>query len=210
MADQHFVGADGQSGGIDPRTSPDDPLVLLRAWLAHADAAGVRSPRHVTFATADTAGNPSSRTLQLLALEEHALLFTTDIGSRKGREMTATGRAAVTFYWRETRRAVNLTGTVELADDRECDVRFANDDLIAQSARAVSRQGEPDEDHEALMGRFQALVDCGRPMGRPAYWRWFRVVPDSVSFWEDMPGSLNRRLHYTMRGNFWRRDRVQP
>lgn len=198
------------AGRLDADTAPEHPLPLLAQWLEHVLAIGAVEPQYVTLATASADGVPSSRTVQLLAVEDDALLFTTNFGSRKGVEMLATGRAAVSIYWRETAQSVNVTGRVVVADDDENDARFATEDRGVQVARTVSFHGLPLDDEAQQLERFHALVAAEAPVPRPDVWRWFRIVPDAVTFWEGVPGALNRRLHYSRGADGpWTRGAIQ-
>lgn len=194
---------------LDRGRAPANPLDLLADWLRRVVERGAVEPAYVTLATASADGTPSSRTVQLLDVEEDALLFTTNFGSRKGVEMRATGRAAVSLYWRETAQSVNVTGHVVEADDAENDTRFATEARAVQAARIVSFHGLPLDDEAAQLARFDELLASSEPLARPDYWRWFRIVPDAVTFWEGNPQALNRRLHYRREDGAWARRAIQ-
>jgi pyridoxamine 5'-phosphate oxidase len=197
------------AGRLDRRLAPEHPLALLGEWLEHVLAIGALQPHYVTLATASADGIPSSRTVQLLTVEDDALLFTTNLGSRKGVEMLQTGHAAVSIYWRETAQSVNVTGTVVIADEAESDARFATEDRGVQAARTVSFHGLPLPDEAEQLERFHALASGTEPIERPEHWQWFRIIPDAVTFWEGVPGALNRRLHYARTDDRWRRMAIQ-
>jgi pyridoxamine 5'-phosphate oxidase len=194
---------------LDAAAAPDNPLALLQRWLSYVLSIGAVEPTYVTLATASADGAPSTRTVQLLDVEDQALLFTTNFGSRKGVEMLATGRAAVSLYWRETAQSVNVTGTVAVADDAENDRRFAEESRAVQVARTVSFHGLPLSDEAAQLAAFFARLEGAEPIGRPDYWKWFRLVPDAVTFWEGRPEALNRRLHYALGPDGWTRGAIQ-
>ncbi|WP_368496393.1 pyridoxal 5'-phosphate synthase [Herbiconiux sp. A18JL235] len=204
-----FPETPADAAGLHAQTAPGHPLALLTEWLDDLVRRDAVEPHYVTLATASASGVPSSRTVQLLAVEADALLFTTNLGSRKGVEMRETGRAAVSMYWRETARSVNVTGSVVEAEAAENDERFAAEDRAVQVARAVSFHGLPLDDEAEQLQRYRALVDSGEPVRRPDYWGWFRVVPDAVTFWEGVPQALNRRLHYTRSDSGWNRRAIQ-
>ena len=185
---------------LDAPSAPENPLELLGSWLDAVIARGAVEPFYVTLATASSDGAPSSRTVQL---------FTTNAESRKGVEMHATGRAAVSMYWRETAQSVNVTGTVAWADDAESDRRFADESRQVQASRTVSFHGLPLDDEDAQLDRFAALVASEASIERPDYWRWLRIVPDAVTFWEGHPNALNRRLHYALVDGTWMRRAIQ-
>ncbi|WP_375400352.1 pyridoxal 5'-phosphate synthase [uncultured Amnibacterium sp.] len=188
---------------------PDRPLQLLREWYATARALGVVTPEYVTLATADRTGAPSSRIVQLLEIEPDALVFCTNLGSRKGVEIAATGRAAVSVYWPGVERSVNLSGVVEIAADDENDRRFRAEPRVVQAARSVSFHGRALDDEQAQRAAFDDLASRADPLPRPAYWAWFRVRPDSATFWEPGAGSLNRRVHYARSADGWTHGRIQ-
>lgn len=192
-----------------PENAPDSPLELLQRWLDDLVGRGAVESHYVTLATASALGVPSSRTVQLLDVEAESLLFTTNAGSRKGVEMSETGRAAVSAYWPETARSVNVTGDVAWADDAESDARFALEPRSVQASRAVSFHGLPLEDEAEQLARFAEVVASETPVARPEHWRWFRIVPDAVTFWEAVPEALNRRLHYEKEESRWTRRRIQ-
>jgi len=194
---------------LDAATAPDSPLALLQDWVSVVLHLKAREPMYVTLATASPDGVPSSRTVQLLEVEDTALRFTTNAGSRKGVEMSATGRAAVSLYWRETAQSVNVTGSVVWADDAESDQRFLDDARAVQASRTVSFHGLPLTDEQAQLDEFAALRDSADPLPRPEYWKWFRLVPDAVTFWEGHPDALNRRLHYSLTDGVWSHGAIQ-
>jgi pyridoxamine 5'-phosphate oxidase len=194
---------------LDAARAPENPLRLLQHWLAHAFSIGAAEPIYVTLATASADGAPSSRMVQLVEVDDDALVFSTSFISRKGVEMLATGRAAVSIYRRETARSVNITGTVRIADDTENDRRFDHEGRAVQAARTVCRQGRPLDDEAAQLAEFFALLSADTPIRRPADWKWFRVIPDAITFFEGRPEALNRRLHYALHAGAWSRGAVQ-
>ncbi|MCZ2404324.1 pyridoxamine 5'-phosphate oxidase family protein [Paenarthrobacter sp. Z7-10] len=97
---------------FDVASAPADPAVLFRQWLEHAISAGVPQPHACSLATADAAGNLSSRMLILKDLDDDGWHFATGRNSRKGRELAENPRAAMNFYWAQLGRQVRVSGTV--------------------------------------------------------------------------------------------------
>ncbi|MER1997943.1 MAG: pyridoxamine 5'-phosphate oxidase family protein [Arthrobacter sp.] len=98
--------------GFDPEQAPEDPAELFLAWLEEALAAGVPQPHAFSLATADAAGNLSSRVLILKDLDADGWHFATSRTSRKGRELEQNPRAAMNFYWYAQGRQVRVAGSV--------------------------------------------------------------------------------------------------
>jgi pyridoxine/pyridoxamine 5'-phosphate oxidase len=91
---------------------PAEPSVLLRRWLADAEAAGEDDPFTAVLATADALGQPSTRCVAVRSVEERGLVMFANLNTRKGRDLHANPRAAITFYWPSLLRQVNITGHV--------------------------------------------------------------------------------------------------
>lgn len=204
-----FPAAPATTVPIDAATAPEHPLELLHAWASVAGCAAGETPIYVCLATASLAGTVSSRMVQLLEIEPSALLMSTNSGSRKGVELDENPRAAISLFWEHLGQSVNLTGTVEFADDDESDRRFAEEPRAVQAARTVSFHGLPLDDEEAQLSSFRELRDGQEPIPRPHYWRWLRLRPDAVTFWEGRPDALNRRLHYQLVDGVWQHTRIQ-
>jgi pyridoxine/pyridoxamine 5'-phosphate oxidase len=181
---------------LDLDRVPDNPLGLLQDWISSAQKFGVADPMSVSLASANPEGVSSSRTVLLLEVSAEALLFATNFASRKGVELLATSNAAVSVYWRETAQSVNVSGDILVADDRENDARFAAEPRTVQASRAVSVQGVPLLDEAAQLAAFRGLVASSNHIPRPEQWRWFRLIPRTVTFWEGHADALNRRVHY--------------
>lgn len=194
---------------LDEDAAPVHPLTLLQNWARVAVGDDLRSPIYVALATSSPDGVVSSRMVQLLDVEDDGLLMSTNFGSRKGMELTANPRAAISLFWESLGQSVNATGVIEIASDEENDERFAAEPRQVQVSRTVSFHGLPLDDEEAQLARFRALLESEDPLPRPDYWRWFRLRPDAVTFWEGHADALNRRLHYSLADGRWNARRIQ-
>jgi pyridoxamine 5'-phosphate oxidase len=186
---------------------PAEPLPLLERWLQLADERGVREPRALALATADTGGRPSSRIL-LLKQVAPVLVFAGSYESRKGRELAANPRAAGTLYWRETLQQITVEGAVRRLSGAESDAIFGKRPPNAQATAVVSEQGEPLESLEELRQAADSLA--GEPLHRPGRWGGWRLDPDLIEFWHGSPSRLHRRLLYLRVDGGWTSRRLQP
>lgn len=188
---------------------PADPLRLLAEWVEMARSLNVREPLAITLATVDAAGMPSTRVV-LLKRVEPELLFTSHYGSRKGRDLEASPRAAVTFYWRETLQQVNLAGTVERVGEEESDRLFAERPRAARATTVASAQTEVLADERALRDEAEGLAAGNEELRRPAGWGGYRFLPERIEFWHGSADRLHRRLEYAKEGTRWAHRRLQP
>ena len=68
-----------------------------------ARVAGEPEPTAMVLATSNGAGNVSSRTVLLKALDEDGFVFFTNTNSRKGQQLRQCMRAAATFLWKASK-----------------------------------------------------------------------------------------------------------
>ncbi|HEY0189001.1 MAG TPA: pyridoxal 5'-phosphate synthase [Cellulomonas sp.] len=200
------------TGAPDPfLVPPDEPFALLRDWVATARADGVREPLAVTLATAGSDGHVAGRTVVLRAVDADGVLLTSMRTATKGRQLRENPWAAVTAYWREVGRQVNLAGPVHEVDGAPADALFAAMPRPAQAATALSVPGAPLTDEAALRRRAEALVAAERPIPRPTDWVGYRIAPEQVELWQSSPQDrLHRRLRYERTATGWTVARLQP
>lgn len=189
---------------------PADPMSLFRAWFDGAVEQGVREPGALALATADARGCASNRIVQVLGVRTTGLVFTTHAGSRKGRDLAATGWASGVLYWREIGRQAILTGPVDPLPDAESDALWAARPVSTRPMSVASHQSAPLPDEDALREQALRLARAGRPLARPAAWLGYLLTPNSVEFWQASPDRLHRRLRYERSGHGWTVDRLQP
>jgi dihydrophenazinedicarboxylate synthase len=189
---------------------PAEPMPLVIEWLEEAGLRGVREPRALALATADRRGRASTRTVAITSVDEGGLVFTSHSGSRKGREIAATGWASGLLYWRETGQQLILSGPVAPLPATETDVLWFARPVPMHAMSAATRQSEPLEDIAALRAEAARLEATGVPLPRPEFFSGYRLRPDAVEFWCASPDRLHRRLRYNRDGAGWRVSRLQP
>ena len=190
-----------------------DPLGLVRAWFEEADAEGLFEPDAMALATASPDGMPSVRIVLLKGIDERGLRFFTNYGSRKGRELEANPRAAVTIHWATMHRAVRAEGPVERLTAEESDAYFASRGRESRLGAWASRQGTPIPDRSVLEAAFADADERypGEQVPRPDYWGGYRLVPDAIELWQGRPNRLHDREHFLRADDGgWRSERLSP
>lgn len=193
----------------------DDPIARFEALLAEAKRIPPdRLPEPTAFAlgTVDATGQPSVRIVLLKAVDARGFVFYTNVESRKGRELIASRRAALCFHWQLLETQVRVEGTVETVTDTEADAYFASRARGSQLGAWASLQSQPMEE-PADLDRRVAEVEArfrGGPVPRPAHWSGFRVIPDRIEFWKNMPSRLHVRHLYRREGIAWSVRQLYP
>ena len=104
----------------------------------------------MVLATADAGGRPSGRTVLLKGLDERGLVFYSNRGSRKGRELGENPRVAAVFPWYALRRQVIVDGSVSLVSEDASDEYFASRPYRSRIGALASRQSSVIADREEL------------------------------------------------------------
>ncbi|CAL9441475.1 Pyridoxine_pyridoxamine 5'-phosphate oxidase [Streptomyces sp. enrichment culture] len=205
-----------REAGLEEKDSAADPFAQFLAWFGQAAESGLHEPNAMILATADPAGRPSSRTVLLKKFDERGFVFFTNYGSRKGREIEANPQVSLLFPWHGIARQVIVNGLAERTGRDETVGYFRTrphgSQLGAwaseQSSRVASR-AELDQLYAELAERYPE----GEDVPAPPQWGGYRVVPQTVEFWQGRENRLHDRLRYVRAaggGAGWTIERLCP
>jgi pyridoxamine 5'-phosphate oxidase len=189
-----------------------NPMRQFALWFEQVRATE-SDPTAMALATASPEGRPSLRTVLLKGIDDRGYIFFTNYESRKAREMEATGRASLLFFWRSLERQVRIDGVPERISPLESDAYFESRPLDSRLSVYASRQSEVIESRELLEEAFERVR---RTYGdglvpRPEWWGGYRIVPDEFEFWQGRTSRLHDRLRYLKQPDgSWRRERLAP
>ena len=148
----------------------------------------------------------------LKAVDERGFAFYTNFESRKGREALATKRAALCFHWQPLEVQVRVEGPIEPVSDAEADAYFASrarGSQIGAWASAQSREMASPGDLDTRVAEMEKRF-AGGAVPRPPYWSGFRIRPERIEFWKNMPSRLHVRQVYTRDGAGWNVRQLYP
>ncbi|MCW5933459.1 MAG: pyridoxamine 5'-phosphate oxidase [Fimbriimonadia bacterium] len=200
-------------GELTESEADPNPLVQFERWLKDATQSGYIEPNAMTLATCDSRGIPSARVVLLRGFDEHGFVFYTNYESRKGRELSENPHASLVFWWNLLERQIRIEGRVEKVSEEESNAYFAGRPRGSQIGAWVSEQSQVIEGRETLEQLKAAYEQQfeGIEVPRPPYWGGFRVVPESIEFWQGRRNRLHDRLRYRKtESGIWIIERLSP
>jgi pyridoxamine 5'-phosphate oxidase len=200
-----------EAAGLDESMLPAAPLPLLEDWLTGAIEAGLPEPNAMVIASVGAGGAPSVRLVLCKGIDEHGVVFFTNYGSRKARELEANPAASLVFPWHAVGRQVRVEGSAERVTDTESDAYFATRPRGAQLSAWASAQSDVVASRDILEARVMELDErYPGPVPRPPQWGGMRVVPWVVEFWQSRADRLHDRFVFRRNDTGWSIARLQP
>jgi len=190
------------------------PFELLNSWLAEENQAGAPNPRQAVLATCAKDAIPHSRVVTLREIDDRGLLFFTQQGTRKVRELIENPLASMTFWFELFQREVIVEGTVkELTEvenkqywesyPREAQIRF-------HSYAPTSSQ--PIAGKHVLENRKMQLEDeyQGKILPLSPFYRGFRLTPERMVFYAYRIDELSDVFEFRHQDGKWVKQWLSP
>lgn len=198
-----------------------DPFTLFATWMAEAEAAEPNDANAMCLATSTPDGRPTARMVLLKGVdgaaggpagEPRGFVFYTNTESRKGGQIAANPHVAATFHWKSLHRSIRIEGEARPVSAAEADAYYASRARGSRIGAWASQQSRPLPDRFALE---KAVAEYTMKFGlgeipRPAYWSGFRIVPQRIEFWRDMPFRLHDRTVFHADAGAWRTEKLFP
>ncbi len=190
-----------------------DPIKQFSKWLGEAAAAEIRDVNAMSLATATPDGMPFSRVVLLKAISEGGFVFYTNYTSAKAKELEKNPRAALNFFWVQLERQIRINGTVEQTSRADSETYFHSRPVGSQLGAWASHQSEVIPDRAALEKKLSEVTErfSGGVIPLPDQWGGYRVVPETIEFWQGRTNRLHDRFRYSRQSDgSWLIERLAP
>ena len=189
-----------------------DPLQQFRHWMEEAIQAEALEVNAMCLSTISKDGFPNSRIVLLKELDQ-GFVFFTNYESSKGKELAASPKASLTFFWPEIERQVRVVGTIGKISEKESDTYFFSRPISSQIGAWASPQSQEIPDQTVIENSQKRLEEEFKlnAIQRPAHWGGYRLIPHRIEFWQGRPSRLHDRISYELEGGTnWKKVRLAP
>lgn len=190
----------------------EDPFELFGDWFKQAEKSGIVLPESMTISSVGPDGRPSARVVLLKDFDQQGFVFYTNYGSRKGQELEAHPLACLTFHWNILQRQVRIEGRVERVSKEESKAYFHSRGRGSQIGAWASHQSQVISNREVLEQQVEHYKQKfpNKTIPLPEFWGGYRVIPDTIEFWQGKADRLHDRFRYTSDAKGWKIDRLSP
>ena len=198
--------------GLHREDLDPDPVAQFSEWFTQATGLGVHEPNAMTLATVDGRGMPCQRTVLLKYFDREGFVFFTNYGSRKAEQIAANPLVSLLFPWFTLERQVIVQGRAEKISTAESLRYFASRPRESQIGAWVSNQSEVITSRKFLMQKLAEIREKFQhgEIPLPSFWGGYRVVPESIEFWQGGPARLHDRFLYHRQDDGWAIERLSP
>lgn len=189
-----------------------NPFDQFAKWWDEAIKSEIDEVNAMTLATVDQRNRPSARIVLLKDYNSSGFVFYTNYESNKGTQIESNPYASLVFFWKELERQVRIEGKCERVASSESDAYFKSRPVGSQIGAAASPQSSIISDRSILTDKVEEL-EKQFPNGnipRPSHWGGYRLIPETIEFWQGRSSRLHDRIKYLKEGDIWKIVRLAP
>lgn len=190
-----------------------DPFRQFEVWYSQFNESDIFEPSAMTLATVSPEGQPYLRTVLLKLFDEKGFVFYTNYGSRKARHIEQNPNVGLLFAWVPLARQVKITGKAEKVPVAESLKYFATRPRGSQIGAWASAQSEIVSSRSMLEAKYEEIKQkfAKGEVPLPEFWGGYRVIPESIEFWQGRDNRLHDRFIYTRTdAGGWQVARLAP
>lgn len=198
--------------GLNREDLSDSPFEQFEKWFEQAVQADIPDASAMTLATVSVDGKPTQRTVLLKLFDEKGFVFFTNYSSLKSKQIDGNANVSLLFPWTELERQIEINGTAEKITTAESLTYFLSRPRGSQLGAWASAQSSPITSRQILESQLQKMKRkfTQGEIPLPDFWGGYRVVPETIEFWQGGVDRLHDRFEYCQNKGNWDISRLQP
>jgi pyridoxamine 5'-phosphate oxidase len=199
-------------GGLNKEDLSPSPFEQFEKWFTQAMDADIPDASAMSLATVSATGKPTQRTVLLKIFDEKGFIFFTNYNSQKSKQIGENANVSLLFPWTELERQVEINGVATKISTAESLKYFLSRPRGSQLGAWASAQSSPINSRQILEGQLQKMKSkfTKGEIPLPDFWGGYRVVPETIEFWQGGANRLHDRFEYTRDNSGWISKRLQP
>jgi pyridoxamine 5'-phosphate oxidase len=197
---------------LDIGSVDNSPIKQFDNWFQEAVSSELLEPNAMILGTSDDQGNVFQRTVLLKAYDVSGFVFYTNYESRKAKQMSQNPKVSLLFPWYGLERQIAVTGHVEKVSTVESLKYFLSRPKESQLGAWVSHQSKVISSRSILEMKMEEIKEKFKQgkIPLPDFWGGYRVIPETIEFWQGRPSRLHDRLLFTKQNGDWLIERLAP
>ena len=189
-----------------------NPFFLFKKWFDEACKTELNDPNAMNLSTVSEDLKPSSRMVLLKNFDINGFVFYTNINSKKGKSILKNPNVALNFHWKSILRQIRIEGKISNVSDKESNDYFDTRHIESRIGAWASKQSSELKNRKNLKDNLKYYKEKfkNKDILRPPHWRGFRVEPNLIEFWQDMPFRRHDRVEYSKIKNKWIVKKLYP
>ena len=202
---------ESRQNGLKKSELDNNPFQQFSLWFSQAVDSGIVEPSAMSLATADKQ-EIGIRTVLLKHFDDNGFVFFTNYGSKKSKQIEVKPQAALLFPWLDLDRQVKIIGSVEKVTVLESIKYFASRPKDSQLGAWASQQSATISSRSLLVSQFESMKNkfSKGEVPLPDFWGGYRVLPESIEFWQGRESRLHDRFIYQRLEGGWSISRLSP
>ncbi|KAK4071438.1 uncharacterized protein Triagg1_6099 [Trichoderma aggressivum f. europaeum] len=164
-------------------------------------------PHAMVLSTVGKDNAPDARMLILKDMDARGWHSAIKAASPRGEQIASNSQVALTFYWKEQARQIQLQGRAQQLPEDEWAKGFADRPRDSKISAAASKQSAAltsrDELSEAAKGEKHAFSEEAEGVAASG-WKVYAVAPQVMEFWQGFPDRLR------VEGHRWEKQLLWP
>ena len=200
-----------RQNGLNRSELDNNPFNQFSLWFTQAVELGIVEPSAMSLATANHK-EIGIRTVLLKHFDDRGFVFFTNYGSKKSQQIDVKPQAALLFPWLDLERQVKIVGSVEKVTTLESIKYFASRPKDSQLGAWASQQSAIISSRSLLVSQFESMKNkfSKGEAPLPDFWGGYRVIPESIEFWQGRDSRLHDRFIYQRLDDGWNINRLSP
>jgi pyridoxamine 5'-phosphate oxidase len=191
----------------------EHPIVKFNKWWEAAlKDTPLKQKSAVCVSTIDNNGFPTGRFVDLKGVTENGFTFCTYLDSKKGIEISANSKIAMTAWWDHVGLQVRVTGFALALAEEEATQFWELRSRDAQLTTLCSKQSQNLESETLLSEELLKAKELfrGKNIPKPYNWGGFTIQPLTIEFLTFNDNRLHLREFFEINSGDWSKELLQP